>query len=426
MHAIQLLRKQDPALRSALARRPGGEDWEAFDRLEAHRSAAQQAAEEALAQRRLVAKEVGRLKQAGNAPSGVEQALLAEGERLATLLPDLEAKAKALAEEQQAWVLRLPNAPLATVPDGHDETANRLVRTVGHPAQQTNTPHADVARALGGFNPEAAAYLSGSRFSVLEGSVAKLHRALIQMMLDLHADTGHREVYVPYLVRAEALMGTGQLPKFADDLFQAQDGLYLIPTAEVPVTNLVANRTLKADELPFAWCAHTPCFRREAGAAGRDVAGLIRQHQFEKVELVRVEHPNASEEALVEHVLKGAENVLEALELPYRVMELCAGDMGFAAQHTFDLEVWMPSQGTYREISSCSNMGDFQARRMNTRLLDGKAKLHPHTLNGSALAVGRTLAALLENHVQADGRVRLPERLRPYLRNQTHLEPLLP
>ena len=426
MHAIQTLRKQDPALRAALARRPGRLDWEAFDQLEARRSAAQQALEEHLAARRQIATDVGRLKRGGEPLAGVLDALLLEGERLAGLIPELETKAKALNEEQEAWVLQLPNAPLPGVPEGVDEASNVLVRTVGTPGASTELPHADIARALGGFNPQAAAHLSGSRFSVLEGDVAKLHRALIQLMLDLHADTGHREVYVPYLVRAEALMGTGQLPKFADDLFQAQDGLYLIPTAEVPVTNLVANRTLKAEDLPLAWCAHTPCFRREAGAAGRDVAGLIRQHQFEKVELVRVEHPSASEEALVEKVVRGAEQVLEALELPYRVMELCAGDMGFAAQHTFDLEVWMPSQSTYREISSCSNMGDFQARRMNARLIDGKTKLYPHTLNGSALAVGRTLAALLENHVQADGRVRLPERLQPYLRNRTHLEPCLP
>ncbi len=423
MHAIQRLRKKDPELRAALARRTGTIDWAAFDAQEALRAAAQLACEETQAKRRQVAEQVGRLKRAPSPDETALASLLQEGEHLAAQLPGLQAQSKALDDEQAQWVHRLPNAPLAEVPDGANEHGNRLVRQVGVPTRQASPDHGAIAQTFAGFHPERAAQLSGSRFAVLEGDMAKLHRALIQLMMDTHDQAGYREVYVPYLVRAQTLFGTGQLPKFEDDLFKTQDDLYLIPTAEVPVTNLVANQVLEAHELPLAWCAHTPCFRREAGSAGRDVHGLIRQHQFEKVEMVRVEHPDRSETALVEHVLAGAEAVLQALELPYRVVELCTGDLGFASQHTFDLEVWMPSQGTYREISSCSNMGDFQARRMNVRLKDGKERLFPHTLNGSGLAVGRSLAAVLENHLEADGRLRLPEQLRPYLGNRSHLSP---
>lgn len=422
MHAIQRLRKKDPELRAALARRPGAIDWDAFDSLESLRAQAQQACETVQARRRQVAEQIGRLKRSTDPDAQAQCAeLMAEGEKLAADLPEVLAIANGLNEEQERWVHQLPNAPLPVVPDGKDEKDNQLVRQVGQPLPATAPDHAEIAKAFNGFDPEVAANLSGSRFAVLQGDIAKLHRALIQLMLEIHGAAGYQEVYVPYLVRAQTLFGTGQLPKFEEDLFKTQDDLYLIPTAEVPVTNLVAGRVLEANELPLAWCAHTPCFRREAGSAGRDVHGLIRQHQFEKVEMVRIEHPQASEQALVEHVLAGAERVLQALELPYRVMELCAGDMGFASQHTFDLEVWMPGQGAYREISSCSNMGDFQARRMNVRLKDGKERLFPHTLNGSGLAVGRSLAAVLENHRQADGRVRVPERLRPYLGNRTHL-----
>ena len=423
MHPIQRLRKKDPDLRAALARRGTPLDWETFDAQEELRSRAQQACEQAQAQRRSVAEAIGRLKQSkDSAAAGQLAELLAVGEQLANELPQLVGQAKRLEEEQEWWVQQLPNAPLASVPDGTGEQDNKLVRLVGEPLPASAPDHATLAERLKGFFPERAAQLSGSRFAVLEGDIARLHRALIQLMLDLHDQAGYREVYVPYLVRGQSLFGTGQLPKFEEDLFKTQDDLYLIPTAEVPVTNLVANRVLEANEVPLAWCAHTPCFRREAGSAGRDVHGLIRQHQFEKVEMVRVEHPSASEQALVERVLAGAESVLTALELPYRVVELCTGDMGFASQHTFDLEVWMPGQKAYREISSCSNMGDFQSRRMNVRLKDGKTKIFPHTLNGSGLAVGRSLAAVLENHVQPDGRVRIPERLRPYLGNRSFLE----
>lgn len=424
MHAIQKLRRADPELRAALARRSGSIDWEAFDQLEAQRAAAQRTHEDTLAHRRRIADQVGALRRQGVSPDAQQiKDLLAFGQGLAETLPELAAKADELNAQQDAWVRQLPNAPLPVVPDGQDESGNRMVRTVGQPDAALTQDHAAIARQFEGFDPERAAQLSGSRFAVLRGQMATLHRALVQMMIELHIEAGYEEVYVPYLVRGEALFGTGQLPKFEEDLFKTQDDLYLIPTAEVPVTNLMAGQTLSPADLPLAWVAHTPCFRREAGAGGRDTAGLIRQHQFDKVEMVRIEHPDRSEEALLHEVVGGACRVLDALELPYRVMELCTGDLGFASQHTFDLEVWMPGQQCYREISSCSNMGEFQARRMDLRLKDGAQRLVPHTLNGSGLAVGRSMAALLENHLQPDGSLRLPDRLRRYLGGLTHLHP---
>ena len=424
MHPIQKLRRADPELRAALERRPGTIDWELFDQQEAQRRAAQQAHEQALAERRRIAEQVGRMRQQGVAITDPTIVTLQEqGQALAQSLPALAAEAEVLAQAQAAWVNELPNAPLAVVPEGLGEQDNRLVRTVGVPDQSLGQGHAAIAATFEGFDPERASRLSGSRFSVLRGPVATLHRALVQMMLDLHIEAGYEEAYVPYLVRGQTLFGTGQLPKFADDLFKTQDDLYLIPTAEAPVTNLVAGQVLTPADLPLAWVAHTPCFRREAGSAGRDTAGLIRQHQFDKVELVRIEHPARSEQALLDDVLGGATRVLDALELPYRVVELCTGDLGFASQHTFDLEVWMPGQGLYREISSCSNMGEFQARRMDVHLKDGADRLFPHTLNGSGLAVGRSLAAVLENHIQPDGSLRLPERLRAYMGGRSTLLP---
>ena len=422
MLPIQLLRKKDPALRQALARRPGALSWEAFDALEARRHAAQVACESARARRRQVAEAVGQAKRAKDEDQA--QKLMAEGAEIAGDLVFLDADLAKLDAEQEALVARFPNAPLPGIPDGNDETHNRVVMVEGDVRLVDNAPdHVQAATAFGGIDAQRGADLSGSRFTVMEGPVARLHRALIQMMLDMHSEAGYREVYVPYLVRDTALFGTGQLPKFAEDLFRTEDGLYLIPTAEVPVTNLVANRILELRELPLAWCAHTPCFRREAGSAGRDVHGLIRQHQFEKVEMVRIEHPDNSEQALNDKVLGGALAVMRALELPFRVVELCTGDLGFSSQHTFDVEVWLPSQKAYREISSCSNMGDFQARRMNTRLRDGKNTIVPHTLNGSGLAVGRSLVALLENHLRPDGALHIPERLRPYLGGRAMIEP---
>ena len=421
MLPIQQLRKKDVALREALAKRSAAIDWASFDELEEKRQKAQLALENGRAKRKDIAEKVAQLKRTGEDAS----ALIQEGAALNHNLLELEQALAPLQDQQEQWVLQIPNVPHGAVPQGAGEDDNREVEIVGAIPTQAHLgqDHIAIAQPFGGLDAKAGAMLSGSRFTVMGGQMAKLHRALIQMMLELHEEAGYQEMNVPYLVRAQSLKGTGQLPKFGEDLFKTQDDLYLIPTAEVPLTNLVADQMLRLDQLPFAWCAHTPCFRREAGAAGKDVHGLIRQHQFEKVELVRVEHPNHSEEALLNDVLGSAKRVLDALELPYRVMELCTGDLGFSAHHTFDLEVWMPSQNKYREISSCSNMGDFQARRMNTRLKDGKQTLVPHTLNGSGLAVGRSLVAVLENHIQADGNLYIPERLRPFMKGQSHLTP---
>jgi seryl-tRNA synthetase len=320
------------------------------------------------------------------------------------------------------------NLPDASVPDGHDESDNVEIRRRGEPPDLDFEPrdHVEIGERLGGMDFERAAKLAGSRFAVLGGPVARLHRALAQFMLELHTgEHGYREMYVPYLVLPEAMQGTGQLPKFADDAFAIDDdpARYLIPTAEVPLTNLVADEIVDAQALPLKFVAHTPCFRREAGAYGKDTRGMIRQHQFDKVELVQIVRPEDSEAGL-EQLTGHAETVLEALELPYRVVTLCAGDMGFSACKTYDLEVWLPGQQAYREISSCSNFGDFQARRMQARWRNpdtGKPEL-VHSLNGSGLAVGRALIAVLENHQQRDGSVVVPEALRPYLGGLERLE----
>lgn len=423
MHPIQLLRKKDPALRALLDRRPAKIDWQQFDELESERHAAQIACEQVRFHRRQVADQVAIAKRAGDDIAA--RALIEQGTALAKDLEELNANMEQFDRQQHEFVSTLPNAPHKNVPQGEKESDNRIIRAWGEPAFKHNAlDHVQVAAAFGGIDAESAANLSGSRFAVMMGPVARIHRALIQLMLDTHTQTGYQEVYVPYLVKGRALFGTGQLPKFEEDLFKTVDDLYLIPTAEVPLTNLVADRTLEMADLPLAWCAHTPCFRREAGSAGRDVKGLIRQHQFEKVELVRIEHPDRSEQALIEDVVANAQVVLHHLELPYRLVELCTGDLGFASQHTFDLEVWLPSQNTYREISSCSNMGGFQARRMGTRLRDGASIITPHTLNGSGLAVGRALVALLENHIQTDGRLYIPERLRHYLGGAPYINPV--
>lgn len=422
MLPLQLLRKKDPALRAALARRPTPIDWNGFDDNEKLRKQAQMRLESTQAEHNQTAQDMAHAKRTGDMARCAH--LQRRGGELNTTIKELTADLHKFNEQQQQFVLQLPNIPHPDVPDGATETDNQIVRTVGNPnVASQGTTHTEIAQHFGGLNAIVGAQLAHSRFTVMGGDMARLHRALIQMMLDMHAERGYCEMNVPYLVNRQTLQGTGQLPKFEDDVFQTTDGLFLIPTAEVPLTNLVANQILRMEDLPLAWCAHTPCFRKEAGSAGRDVHGLIRQHQFEKVELVRVEHPIRAEEALQTNILAAACAVMDALELPYRIVELCAGDLGFAAHHTFDIEVWLPSQNTYREISSCSNMGDFQARRMNTRLKDGKQTLVPHTLNGSGLAVGRALVAVLENHIQADNRLYIPNRLRPYLGNRAYLEP---
>ena len=313
----------------------------------------------------------------------------------------------------------IANLPEAVVPEGADETANTEIRRWGQPPafDFEARPHYEIGERLGLMDFETAAKMSGARFVVLRGALARLERALANFMLDLHVtEFGYTEISPPLLVREGAAFGTGQLPKFADDLFQTHDGYWLIPTAEMPLTNLARETVLDAGELPHRVTAYTPCFRAEAGAAGKDTRGMIRQHQFTKVELVSIAHPERSDEEL-ERMTSAAEEVLKRLGLHYRVMLLSAGDMGFAAQTTYDLEVWLPGQGTFREISSCSNCGEFQARRMNARYRDeGKKETgFVHTLNGSGLAVGRTLVALLENYQRADGSVEIPDALRPYL-----------
>ncbi len=343
-------------------------------------------------------------------------------------LVDVERASNAIQQEWQGLALSVPNLPDDSVPAGKGEEDNVEVRRVGDVKELgfEAKDHIALGETLG-MSFERASRMSGARFTVLSGQMAKLHRALTQFMLDLHGqEHGYEEVYVPYLVGPESLQGTGQLPKFEEDLFKVRGDreLYLIPTAEVPLTNLHRDEILTIDELPKRYVAHTPCFRSEAGAYGRDTRGMIRQHQFDKVELVQLVRPEDSNAAL-ESLTQHAETVLQRLGLPYRVMLLCGGDMGFSAIKTFDIEVWLPGQAKYREISSCSNCGNFQARRMQARLRNpetGKTELL-HTLNGSALAVGRTLVAVLENYQQADGSVLIPEALQPYMGGQDRLLP---
>jgi len=367
--------------------------------------------------RNAASKEIGQKKKAGDA-AGAE-ALMAEVTGIKDRIAALEDEAAHLGQELDTLLAGLPNLPTGDVPDGPDESANVQLRAWGTPPAFETTPrqHFELGEARGEMDFEAAARLSGARFVVLRGAIARLHRALAQFMIDLHTqENGYLEVLPPALVRASALFGTGQLPKFGEDLFRTTDDYWLIPTAEVPLTNLAGEQILDAAALPQRYTALTPCFRAEAGAAGRDTRGILRQHQFEKVELVSIAHPDESE-AEHERMTACAEEVLQRLQLPYRVMVLSSGDMGFAARKTYDIEVWLPGQGAYREISSCSNCGDFQARRMNARVRPSGEKhtRFVHTLNGSGIAVGRALIALLENHQRADGRIAIPPALRPYL-----------
>ena len=363
-------------------------------------------------------REVGALYRAGEKEAA--DRLRAELARAPDEVSEKEARMRSTEQELEQSLLELPNLAHESVPAGVDEDANQEIRRAGSPPAFDFEPkaHHDLGTALGMLDLPRAAKLSGSRFAVLAGAGARLERALIQFMLDVQTkERGYEEVWLPFLVGSGALVGTGQLPKFADDLFKAEGrDLYLIPTAEVPLTNLHASETLSADELPKRYAAYTPCFRAEAGAHGKDTQGLIRQHQFDKVELVKVTDEDSSFEEL-EGLTRDAERILELLELPYRVVLLSTGDMGGAATKTYDIEVWLPSQGTYREISSCSNCGDYQARRARIRYrpAPGEKARFCHTLNGSGLAIGRTWLAILENYQQADGSVTVPEILRPYL-----------
>jgi len=415
---IQQLRSNLDAVAEGLAKRGKPIDFTEFKTLEAERKTLQTRTQDLQAMRNSLSKQIGMIKGQGGDASGVMAQVGAIGDELKAS----EARLGELLERFNAILATLPNIPDESVPVGSDETGNVEIKRWGTP-RVFDFPvkdHTDIGEQLGQLDFTTAAKIAGARFSLLKGGLARLHRALAQFMLDTHGEEhGYTELYAPYLVNAASLNGTGQLPKFEEDLFKVlrgdQDPLYLIPTAEVPVTNIVRDEILAAESLPLKFVCHTPCFRSEAGSGGRDVRGMIRQHQFDKVELVQIVHPEQSAEAH-EALTRHAEVILEKLELPYRRMALCTGDMGFSAAKTYDLEVWLPAQNTYREISSCSNFGAFQARRMQARFRNDKNKTELcHTLNGSGLAVGRTLVAILENNQRADGSVTVPVVLRPYM-----------
>ena len=413
----KLLRSDPDAVAKNLARRGFTLDVEALRKLDERRKIAQVQNDQLRSERNAHAKAVGMAKGRGEdiAP------LIAKGDELTRNLAAVDKQLADIQAELDELVARLPNLLHESVPDGRDETGNVEVRRFGTPRKFDFEPkdHVALGEALGGLDFEAASKMSGARFVVMRAGLARLHRALGQFMLDLHTrDHGYTEVYVPYLVQPHALFGTGQLPKFKQDLFaiEGDQHFHLIPTAEVPVTNLVRDSIVPAEQLPLKYVAHTPCFRSEAGAAGKDTRGMIRQHQFDKVEIVQIVKP-ADSYAALESLTANAEEVLKRLELPYRVMALCAGDIGNGSAKTYDLEVWLPGQGLFREISSCSNFEAYQARRMQARWRNPEtSKPEPvHTLNGSALAVGRTLVAIVENYQQADGSVVVPEALRSYM-----------
>ncbi|GLK67546.1 serine--tRNA ligase [Hansschlegelia plantiphila] len=423
MHDIRLIRDDPESFDRGLARRgltPQSARVIAIDEKRREVIGRLQAMQE---RRNAASKEVGQAKAAKDEARAA--ALIEEVGRLKVDAPAAEAEQKALEDELQATLAEIPNIPLDEVPDGPDETANVERHRVGTPRDLPNaTAHYDLGEALGLIDFEAAARMSGARFAVLKGGVARMERALASFMLDLHTtEHGYTEIAPPLLVRDEAMFGTAQLPKFADDQFRTSFDFWLIPTAEVSLTNLVREQILSEEELPLRVTAGTPCFRAEAGSAGRDTRGLIRQHQFTKVELVSITTP---EKALKEHerMLSCAEEVLKRLELPFRTITLCAGDMGFSSRKTYDIEVWLPAQKTYREISSCSVCGDFQARRMNARYrpAEGKGTRFVHTLNGSGVAVGRALVAVLENYQQPDGSIAIPAALQGYMGGMTTIE----
>jgi seryl-tRNA synthetase len=415
---IQLLRTNLASVAKQLVIRGYKLDTATFAALEAERKDLQVRTQDLQAKRNSLSKQVGVRKGKGEDATAV----LAEVAGIGDELKRNEDALAALQERYNAFVAVIPNLPHESVPPGSDETGNVEVRRCGEPRAFTfaRKDHVEIGEKLGGLDFATAVKISGARFALMKGGVARLHRALAQFMLDTHiAEHGYTEVYAPYLVNPDSMFGTGQLPKFEEDLFRVPraDGsrLYLIPTAEVPVTNIVRDEILAAEALPLKFVCHTPCFRSEAGSAGRDTRGMIRQHQFDKVELVQIVHPDTSWQAL-EELTAHAEAILEKLELPFRRMVLCAGDMGFSAAKTYDLEAWLPAQNTYREISSCSNFASFQARRMQARYRNEKNKPElVHTLNGSGLAVGRALVAVLENYQNADGSVTIPGDLRPYM-----------
>lgn len=414
MHDIKFIRQNPEAFDAALARRGLKPLSAEILKLDEEKRKRQTALQELLAKRNGFAKQIGEAKRKGDDVSGIMEEAKRVNEEISGLESSL-AERGALEEMLES----IPNLPAPDVPDGDDEKGNVEVRRVGEKPTIDFTPkaHDELGVALGLMDFDAAAKLSGSRFVVLKGALAKMERALASFMLDIHTqEFGYTEHIPPFLVRDNAVYGTGQLPKFAEDLFRTENGFWLIPTAEVPLTNLAADSIIDAQQLPLRMTAYTPCFRSEAGAAGKDTRGMIRQHQFSKVELVSVVAPDKSEEEH-ERMTACAEEILKRLGLHYRVMLLCTGDMGFCSKKTYDLEVWLPAQNTFREISSCSNCGDFQARRMKARSKAKGAKETEfvHTLNGSGLAIGRTMVAILENYQQEDGSITVPQALRPYM-----------
>ena len=423
---IQLLRSDLQGTAKRLADRGFTFPSDEFQALESRRKTIQTETQELQAKRNQLSKQIGQMKGKGEDASALMAEVNAQADRLKTL----EQQLADLQNELNQMLLGIPNVPHASVPVGKSAEDNPEVRKNGVPRKFDFAvkDHVDIGTGLGMLDFDTAAKISGARFTLMKGPMARLHRAIAQFMLDVHTqEHGYTEVYAPYLVNAASMTGTGQLPKFEEDLFAVprSDGekLYLIPTAEVPVTNIVRDEIVAGDKLPLKFVCHTPCFRSEAGSYGKDTRGMIRQHQFDKVELVQIAHPSNSYE-LLEELTGHAETILKKLDLPYRVVTLCTGDMGFSSAKTYDIEVWLPAQDTYREISSCSNFESFQARRMRARFRNekGKAEL-VHTLNGSGLAVGRTLVAILENYQRADGGVDIPAVLQPYMGGLKAIEP---
>jgi len=423
---IQLLRSDLQGTAKRLADRGFAFPADEFQALESRRKTIQTETQELQAKRNQLSKQIGQMKGKGEDASS----LMAEVNAQADRLKALEQQLADLQNELNQMLSGIPNVPHASVPAGKSADDNQEARRVGAPRKFDFAPkdHVDIGTGLGMLDFDTAAKISGARFTLMKGPIARLHRAIAQFMLDVHTqEHGYTEVYAPYLVNAASMTGTGQLPKFEEDLFAVprSDGekLYLIPTAEVPVTNIVRDEIVPGDKLPLKFVCHTPCFRSEAGSYGKDTRGMIRQHQFDKVELVQIAHPSNSYE-LLEELTGHAETILKKLDLPYRVVTLCTGDMGFSSAKTYDIEVWLPAQNTYREISSCSNFESFQARRMRARFRNEKGKTElVHTLNGSGLAVGRTLVAILENYQRADGGVAIPAALQPYMGGLKAIEP---
>ena len=427
---IQLLRNDLGGVAERLRARGYDLDRERFEQIEAKRKAVQKRTQDLQAKRNAVSKLIGAAKSKGEDVSS----LMAETSGIGDELAALESELAGIQAELREWLLSMPNLPHPSVPVGRTDADNVEVRRWGAPPAFAFTPrdHVDIGTAVSGLDFDISAKLAGARFHTLRGGVARLHRALTQLMLDTHVtEHGYVECYVPYIVSSDTLTGTGQLPKFEDDLFWVTKGgapddarMYLIPTAEVPLTNFVREAIVPSAALPIKLTAHTPCFRSEAGSYGKDTRGMIRVHQYDKVEMVQIVHPETSYDAL-EELVGHAEKILQRLELPYRVMTLCTADTGFAAAKTYDLEVWLPGQGKYREISSCSNCEAFQARRMQARFRNAQGKPElVHTLNGSGLAVGRTLVAVLENFQRADGGIEIPSALWPYMQGMRSIEPI--